>query len=174
MENRRLLGLGLALGIVAGAVGAFVMTRAGTSAEGVPAAVEGPPAVEVQATDVPLEPVAIETPKPPVSQSPVERRPAVTTPSPRQASCIRRHSSAPRRERFRPGGDSGMAGRARSCGICARASDRPEPDVIAAVERPKFEDLVLPAQSVIGIGLDSTLSSGDAQVEDAVKWPRDA
>ena len=86
MESMRLLGLVLALGIVAGAAGAFVMTRAGTSAQGAQAAVEASPAVEAQHTDVPLEPVATAAPKPPVTQPPVERRPAVTTPSPRQAS----------------------------------------------------------------------------------------
>ena len=169
MENRRLLGLGLALGIVAGAVGAFVMTRAGTSAEGVSAAVEAPPAVEVQATDVPLEPVAIETPKPPVSQSAVERRPAVTTPSPRQAS-----SSAAVTARRPVVSDSARAETPAWQVAPAPVVPAPEPltdlkpDVIAAVEQPKFEDLVLPAQSVIGIQLDSTLSSETAQVEDAV------
>ncbi len=49
MESRRLLGLVLALGIVAGAAGGFVMTRAGTSAQGAQAAVEASPAVEAQA-----------------------------------------------------------------------------------------------------------------------------
>ena len=43
-----------------------------------------------------------------------------------------------------------------------------EPDVVAAVEQPKYEDLVLPAQSVIGIQVERTVSSETAQVEDEV------
>jgi hypothetical protein len=40
--------------------------------------------------------------------------------------------------------------------------------VVAAVEQPKYEDLVLPAQSVIGIQVERTISSDTAQVEDEV------
>ena len=43
-----------------------------------------------------------------------------------------------------------------------------EPDVVAAVEEPRYEDLVLPAQSVIGIQLERAVSSETAQVEDEV------
>ena len=169
MESRRLLGLVLALGIVAGAAGAFVMTRAGTSAQGAQAAVEASPAVEAQHTDVPLEPVATAAPKPPVTQPPVERRPAVTTPSPRQASS---HAAVT----ARPPMVSDSARAETPAWQVAPAPVVPapdpltdlEPDVIAAVEQPKFEDLVLPAESVVGVQLESTLSSDTAQVEDEV------
>ena len=98
MENRRLLGLVLALGIVAGAAGAFVMTRAGTSAQGAQAAVEASPAVEAQHTDVPLEPVATAAPKPPgysaSSRTPARRH---DTFAPAGILSCRRHSSASHR-----------------------------------------------------------------------------
>jgi hypothetical protein len=43
-----------------------------------------------------------------------------------------------------------------------------ELDAVARLEQPKFEDLVLPAQSVIGIQLEQSVSSETAQVEDEV------
>ena len=169
MESSRLLGLVLALGIVAGAAGAFVMTRAGTSAQGAQAAVEAPPAVEAQHTDVALEPVATAAPTPPVTQPPVERRPAVTTPSPRQASSRAAVTARP------PMASDSARAETPAWQVAPApvvpAPDPPtglEPDVIAAVEEPKFEDLVLPAESVLGVQLESTLSSDTAQVEDQV------
>ena len=169
MESRRLLGLVLTLGIVAGAAGAFVMTRAGTSAQGAPAAVEAPPAVGAQPTDVLLEPATTAAPKPSVARPPVERRAADTTPSPPQASS--RAAVTARRPVV---SDSGRAETPAWQVAPAPVVPAPEPltdlepDVIAAVEEPKFEDLVLPAQSVVGIQLESTVSSETAKVEDEV------
>jgi len=43
-----------------------------------------------------------------------------------------------------------------------------EPEIVTAVEEPRYEDLVLPAQGVIGIQLDRSVSSETARVEDEV------
>jgi hypothetical protein len=166
------LGLVAAVGIVAGAAGAFVATHVGTPAQGAQPAVEAPDTLTQPPVVVPAETVA--TPAAPVpatvTRAAADRRPVAAAPSRSQApSRTARSASTP------SGGDSARAETpapqiAPSAPLAPAAEPLAErqPDVVTAVEQPKFEDLVLPAQSVIGIQVERTVSSETAQVEDEV------
>jgi len=170
--SRGALGLVLALGIVAGAAGAFVISHIGTPAQGAQPAVEAvdtstAPAVAPAGT---AEATAASTAAPhAVATRPVvERRPVAATASrpqnsPRSAGQSTANDSTARAETQAP--------QTAPSAPAAPAFEPPaarEPDVVAAVEQPKYEDLVLPAQSVIGIQVERTISSDTAQVEDEV------
>ena len=167
MENRGLLSFVLAVGVVLGTTGGFLLTRVGAPAQGAePAtpAVETPEPVN-QPVTAPEDTVATAAPVPPVVTRPaaIERRQAPTrTTGPAAPPVV--HEPA-RAETHAPQ-------------IAAPAPVAPGPapepladrelDAVAKLEQPKFEDLVLSAQSVIGIQLEQTVSSETAQVEDEV------
>ena len=170
MENRGLLSFVLAVGVVAGVAGGVLLTRIGTPTQGAQPAVETTEPLN-QPVTAPEEAVAAGVPaRPVVTQPATERRPAAPPAPRRQApsrtagpvaapvvnESARAETAAPQSAPASPvtPAPEPLAGR--------------EPDALAAVEQPKFEDLVLPAQSVIGIQVERTVSSETAQVEDEV------
>jgi hypothetical protein len=172
MENRGLLGFVLAVGIVAGATGAFFLTRVGTPAQGAEPAVEvsEPLTRPVTATEETVDPAV--PARPVVAQPAIERR-AAASPAPR-----RQAPSRPAGQAAPPVVNEPAKAEAPAPQIAAPAPVAPSPvpeplssrdlDSLAKLEEPKFEDLVLPAQSVIGIQVERTVSSETAQVEDEV------
>jgi|SRR5687767_6878979 hypothetical protein len=162
------LGLVAAVGIVAGAAVAFVATHTGTPAQGAQPAVEAPDTLTQPPVVVPAETVATTAVPVPatVTRAAVQRRPVAAAPSRPQAPSHTRPASTP--------SVSDSARAETPAPQIAPVAPAAEPlaerqsDVVAAVEQPKFEDLVLPAQSVIGIQVERTVSSETAQVEDEV------
>jgi hypothetical protein len=168
--SRGALGLVAAVGITAGAAGAFMTTHTGTPAQGAQPAVEATDTLTQPPAVVPAEAVATTAAPVPatVTRTAVDRRPVAATPSRPQASS---RSARP----ASTGSDSARA-ETPAPQIAPSAPQVPaaepltehQPNVVAAVEQPKFEDLVLPAQSVIGIQVERTVTSETAQVEDEV------
>jgi hypothetical protein len=163
MESKGILALAAAVGIVAGAAGAFVATQIGTPAQGAEPAIEAP----VATPEAPAHTVAtnaFETPAPQAVAPRVltARRPA---PAPRPQASARTTApvAAPA-----PPAQSESAPQIQAPAPAPEPLPNREPDAIAAVEQPRFEELELPAQSVIGIQVERTVSSETAQVEDEV------
>ena len=160
------LGLAAAVGIVAGAAGAYVASHVGTPAQGAQPAIE--------AADTPTQPAIVPAETVATAAAPARSvatgRPAATAPSRRQTPS-RTAPSAPTSQVRNPARVETPAPQAAPAAPVAPA---PEPlaerqhDVVTAVEQPKFEDLELPAQSVIGIQVERTVSSETAEVEDEV------
>lgn len=172
MENRGLLSFVLAVGVVLGATGGFLLTRVGTPAQGAEPAVETPEPVN-QPVTAPEDTVATAAPAPAVTRpAPIERRPA-GPPAPRRQAPARIAGPAAPPAMHEPSKAETPAPQIAPPAPVAPAP-APEPladrelDAVARLEQPKFEDLVLPAQSVIGIQLEQSVSSETAQVEDEV------
>ncbi len=176
--NKGTLGVVAAIGIVAGASGAMLMTRGGTTAEEptteTTVALDSTTPDDALAAPARAEAEEAATPAPDTRQ-PERPRAAVApgarevrqTPSARPAP---RHSQAsapapqPRPHRPpRPRRSPSPAIVPAPAPVEQRASES-----VPAVEEPKYEELVLPAQSVIGIQVDRTVSSETARVEDEV------
>ena len=170
--SKAALGLVAAVGLTAGAAGAFVATHVGTPAQGAQPAVETvdagtAPAVPPAGTTEAITP-STAAPRAVVTRPLVERRPAAATASrpqtsPRSVSESTANHSTARAESQAPQ----TVPAAPAAPVLEPLAAR-EPDVVAAVEQPKYEDLVLPAQSVIGIQVEKSISSDTAQVEDEV------
>jgi hypothetical protein len=173
MENRGLLSFVLAVGVVLGVTGGFLLTRVGTPAQSAEPAVETPEPVN-QPVTAPEDTVATAAPAPAVvtRPAPIERRPA-EAPAPRRQAPARIAGPAAPPAVHEPSKAETPAPQIAAPAPVAPAP-APEPladrelDAVARLEQPKFEDLVLPAQSVIGIQLEQSVSSETAQVEDEV------
>jgi hypothetical protein len=158
------LGLVAAVGITAGAAGSYLATNVGTPAQGAQptdAVVAVPPAATAADSFVPApqDPV----PARPVAKPAVDRRTvSADRVRPRRVRAVAPPPAEPAVDSVAPQIPSPAPAPAPEPLV------ERQPDLIAAVEQPKFEDLVLPAQSVIGIQLERTLSSETAQVEDEV------
>ena len=150
------VGILVGASLVAGAAGALVTTRAGKTSTP-PAAVSAPVVEESEGVVTPPSPTATpEAPAPAARPAPVARR----APAPRSQPA-----AAPAPVAAAPPSPVAVA---------------PPPLVPAPIElprvaeappatpRPRFEDLELPAQSVIGLQLENTVSSETARVEDEV------
>jgi hypothetical protein len=165
------LGLVAGVGIVAGAAGAFVATHVGTPAQGAQPAVEAVEPLE-RLVVAPAEPVATDllaTAQPRAAARPeAVRRPAPAS-SPRTRANDRTSTSAPAQAPTDAVAKAEVPApqAAPVAPVPEPLADR-EPDIVAAVEVPRYEDLVLPAQSVIGIQLERAVTSETAQVEDEV------
>ena len=173
--NKGTLGVVAAIGIVAGASGALLMTRGGTTAA-------EPTAETTVAVDSATPDTAFghlsggETPglaPAPDTRQP-ERTPGAEAPRPRDA-----RQTAPARPRRTEAHTPSpaiapapvAAPQAQSAPFIVPAPapvEQRASESVPIVEEPKFEDLVLPAQSVIGIQVDRTVSSETAHVEDEV------
>ncbi len=173
------LGIVAAIGIAAGAAGALLAGRVwepardavpGLEAQVVDAgAVANPPAgADLSAA---ASPAAVPTASP-------ASRPAAARSEPRRATVA--PVAQPRATSQGPEPTPGIGTETRTADpapdpsiervespVPAPATER-EPEVVAAVEEPRYEDLVLPAQGVIGIQLDRSVSSETARVEDEV------
>ncbi|HEY6506542.1 MAG TPA: hypothetical protein VIY56_00930, partial [Vicinamibacterales bacterium] len=167
------LGIVAAIGIAAGATGALLAGRVweparqavpGLEAQGVDAqpAADLPSAVSLPS---PEAPAPVRTTRPvarPATSRTTSRNPPVEAVAPPRTT-----SSAPE-----PGPSPVIEPRpadpAPAVEAVPTAVPEREPEVVAAVEEPRYEDLVLPAQGVIGIQLDRSVSSETARVEDEV------
>ena len=193
MQINKLVFGGLVIGCLgAAAAGGYLANRSSTPA---PAAVGAPavelaPAQAVTASEGVVAPVA-EPESRPTSGGAAEA--PVTRPAP-PARAPRRAEPAPRRERPAPRQASSRPEVARpsppapvpapavaapSAGstmwearpaVVAEVPERaaPEPEPIVAPE-PEFVELVVPADAVIGLQLETTVSSDRARVEDTVE-----
>lgn len=171
------LGIVAAVGIAAGAAGALLAGRvwgpagnavpgleAQAGAAGVAQASSGP-GLTVAQTPAPR---AAQPAAPPPTTPTTPRRaavdsastPRVTSPAPEAATTA--STEARPAEPAAPPPPS--ADRAES----PVAAPEREPEVVAASEEPRYEDLILPAQGVIGIQLDRSVSSETARIEDEV------
>ena len=173
--NKGTLGIVAAVGIVAGASGALLMTRGGTTAAEPTA--ETTVAVGATVPDEALaSPASVETAAPAPAVTPQPQRPRATeTPRTREA---RQTASRPAPRRS----EAPAAAPVDAPAPIAAPQVQPAPAIVPApapveqrasesvpvVEEPKLEDLVLPAQSVIGIQVDRTVTSETARLEDEV------
>jgi hypothetical protein len=161
------LGLVAAVGIVAGAAGSFVASHAGAPAQGAESPIEA--AEPVAQPVAPPQTVATDllaTARPRDAEPPVVERRPVPVGAPRARASVRPPAPAPAPPAVAPT-DAPAPQTAPVAPVQPPLADR-EPDVVAAVEEPRYEDLLLPAQSVIGIQVERTVSSETAQVEDEV------
>jgi len=152
------VGILVGASLVAGAAGALVTTRTGKTSTPPPAAVSAPVVEESEGVVTPPSPTA--TPEAPVA------------PAARPAPVARR-APAPRSQ---PAAAPPPVAAAPPSPVAVP----PPPLVPAPIElprvaeappatpQPRFEDLELPAQSVIGLQLENTVSSETARVEDEV------
>lgn len=160
--NRTTLGIVAIVSLAAGAAGALIATRAGrTEAAAGPAAsltasypaveesegLVAPPPAPGRATDTPPA-LAARRPAPRAHVAPAQGRPQPPVETPAPAAQV---SPSP---------------------IDAPAplpADAPRvADVAPAPPEPRFEDLELPAQAVIGLQLETSVTSETARVEDEV------
>ncbi len=154
--------------VALGAGGAYLVTGGGTAAAPQPfatpetALVEPAPAASTAlATPVrQLEPVATPAPAPPARrpavvqprQAPRRTATPATTPSaPAQPPVVELETPEPPAPAFQP-----------------VSTPEPEPLVEAAPPAPQFEELVLAAESVIGLQIETSINSDRAEVEDPV------
>ena len=172
------LGIIAAVGIAAGAAGALFAGRVWEPARQAvpdleaqvvssgpvanpPSAPEPPAAVAATPARTPSPVARPATARTTAPRAVVDSAPARAT-SPAAEPAL--HSSAePRQTDPVP---SASADRAETP-VPAPVTER-EPEIVAAVEEPRYEDLTLPAQGVIGIQLDRSVSSETARVEDEV------
>jgi len=144
-------------GVAAGAAGALVTSRTGEPAAPAPAAVPGPVVEESEGvvTPAPAAPRPEAPVAPVVRPSPVARRTPAPRPQPAPPSPAATAPPAP----------VAVAPPAPIAPLIElpRVAEAPP-----AIPQPRYEDLELPTQSVIGLQLESTVSSETAQVEDDV------
>lgn len=147
-----------------------------TASEGVVAPETAAPA-PVAASPAPAAPTAAPAARPEPRVAPVAPRRPEPTPAPRREPARQASSGrAPAAEPVSPStvppapatASSGTMWEARPA-VEPEAPERPapEPEPVAPPE-PEFVELVVPADAVIGLQLESTVSSDRAKVEDAV------
>ena len=172
------IGIVAAIGIAAGAAGALLAGRVWEPAR------EAVPSLEARAADgepvasppsVVNRPAAAAPASTPRTTNPIARPTTARTPS-RGAAA---ESAAPRSTSPAPEPAPRTVAEPRPAEPTPPSVDRAEtpvpapvperaPEIVTAVEEPRYEDLVLPAQGVIGIQLDRAVSSETAHVEDEV------
>jgi hypothetical protein len=160
--TRTTIGIVALVSLAAGAAGALIATRAGRTeaAASQPAPVTGDLAVEESegvVTAPPVEPEAvIRTPSRTAPVAPERRAPAV---------------------RSAPVARTPVPAEAQTAAVPPAPVEAPAPipvetpsvaEVPPAPPEPRFDDLELPAQAVIGLQLETSVSSETARVEDEV------
>lgn len=176
-----LLGVGC---VVAAAGGAFVAVRQNAAAEpaGLSAPAPEPPAAQSEAVKPVSETEAIVTPRP--EAAPAEPAPVELGPKPIERPRSRRAEAPPARRATRaatpdaePAPPAPPAAPERSPVEAVVASPAPLPESVPEPPRPseppapaepQFEEVLLPASSVIGLQVTTALSSERTQVEDRV------
>jgi type IV secretory pathway VirB10-like protein len=164
--NRTTIGIVAIVSLAAGAAGALIATRAGrTEAAAGPASSLTVPGPAVEESE------GLVAPPPAAPARPAEARTAPPPPAaPRSASPA--HVAPAQAHRAVPVETPAPA----SPGFPAQA-DVPAPlptevprvaDAAPAPPEPRFEDLELPAQAVIGLQLETSVTSETARVEDEV------
>jgi len=175
--NKGTLGVVAAIGIVAGASGALLMTRGGTTAAEptteTTVAVDSTIPDDALAAPARAEAEEAATPAPDTRQP--EQSRAVQAPRARDVRQPAAARPAPRRsEAPAPAPAAASAAAAPQVQSAPAIVPAPAPveqhasETVPVIEEPKYVDLVLPAQSVIGIQVDRTVSSETARVEDEV------
>lgn len=193
MSSRALVGL-LAAGCVTAAAGGAYIAVSQNAARPVPAAAAPISAVEPAARPVSETEAVVGAAKPSTPSEPAKAAPApVRTPVPAPAEIVspvreRPQTAGPvvRREPARPTSRDRQTGPAAAqpapappvASLPAAASPTPVPqaeqetarvpDAASAPALPQFEEVVLPTSSVIGLEVDTALSSERARVEDRV------
>lgn len=171
--------------ITLGAAGAFVATRSssGTAPQAVPAAdvsAAGVEQTEAVVADAPAEPAATAAPVAGAALTPATAPPKPRVESPRPASAPQR--SAPVRaqaapappEPARPAVADSRPIATPPTSIDTRViQPKPQPAVIepvlpAAPPEPRYVDLVVAQDSVLGLQMETSISSEKARVEDEV------
>jgi hypothetical protein len=169
--------------ILAAGAGALVATRhnqpAATTAAPAPAATHAALAAPVQETEAvmdPAPPVAAPMKRPAAEPTVVERRPLdrpaarrESTQTPRRTARVPRpakpESTAARSEAAHPAPVEAPDVRP-SAAATPQFAENPQP---SAPPAPVYDELTVPADSVIGLEIDSTVSTETAQVEDEVE-----
>jgi len=175
--NKGTLGVVAAISIVAGASGALLMTRGGTTAAEptteTTVAVDSTIPDDALAAPARAEAEEAATPAPDTRQP--EQSRAVEAPRARDVRQTAAARPAPRRsEAPAPAPAAASAAAAPQVQSAPAIVPAPAPveqrasETVPVIEEPKYVDLVLPAQSVIGIQVDRTVSSETARVEDEV------
>jgi hypothetical protein len=175
--NKGTLGMVAAIGIVAGASGALLMTRGGTTAA--EPTTETTVALDSTTPDDALAAPARAEAEEAATPAPDTRQPERPRAAEASAREVRQTTAA--RPAARHSDVSTPAPAAASTPVAAPQVQStpaivpaPAPveqhasETVPAVEEPKFVDLVVPAQSVIGIQIDRTVSSETARLEDEV------
>ena len=171
------LGIIAAVGIAAGAAGALLAGRVWEPARQAvpdleaqvvssgpvanPPSAPEPPAVAATPTRTPSPVAQPATARTAAPRPIVDSTPARATS--RAAEPALNSSAEPRQTDAAPSASADRAETPVPAPVAAR-----EPEIVAAVEEPRYEDLTLPAQGVIGIQLDRSVSSETARVEDEV------
>jgi type IV secretory pathway VirB10-like protein len=169
-------GLAAAVCLIAGAGTAYLVTRP-ESPTNLPVASAQEPSVSPDPSAPPVEqseavvndrPAA--EPEPRDVESAREARPAVTRPAARTASrSARRESAPPVETRSGETPDDYVAPQASEPRVATPptlAPSLPDPEPVPAA--PQFEDLVVSADSVIGLEVESSVTSERARIEDEV------
>jgi hypothetical protein len=178
MSRTLALGLVSMACIVAAGGGSYLAVRQ-NNVEVSPAPVvqAAPPSPAVQETEAVVAPVEraapaastperIERPAPPVERKPVERRRARPRPVP-QPSQPAAAEPAPIPATLEPVSQAAEGASAPAPAIpAAEAPAAPEP--VAQPAEPVFDEVVVPATSVIGLEIENTISTERARVEDRV------
>ena len=156
--TRTTVGILVGASVVAGAAGALVTTRTGKTSTPPPAAVSGPVVDESEGLVAPASPTApseapaatTARPAPVARKAPAARPQPAPAPPPLAAAAPSPVAVAPPP-------------------LVAAPIELPRvAEAPPATPQPRFEDLELPAQSVIGLQLETTVSSETARVEDEV------
>jgi len=152
------IGILVGASLVAGAAGALVATRSGqNAAPAAPAEVSGPVVEQSEGVVTPApaeeiaEPPARVTRPAPIARTAPAKRPVTPAPAPPA------HAAPP-----------AQAAVETRAAIPAPIEPPRVADAPPAVPQPRFEDLEVPAESVIGLEIDTTVSSETARVEDEV------
>ena len=160
--TRTTIGILIGASVVAGAAGSLMVNRSGSAAAtATPAEATGPVVEQSEGVVTPAPAPEEESARPQAAPAPRPAPVARVAPRPRPP-VTRAPAPAP------------VAAPAAPPAVEARAAiPAPiEPPRIAeappVVPEPRFEDLELPAQSVIGLELETTVSSETARVEDDV------
>ena len=162
--TRTTIGIVAVVGLAAGAAGALIATRAGrteaASSQTAPLPAGGPSVEESEGV------VGA-----PASPAPVTGVRASASPTAAPPSAAARPAPAPARTPVP------IEAPAPSASAAPAQTDAPAPlpaeaprvaDIAPAPPEPRFEDLELPAQSVIGLQLETSVTSETARVEDEV------
>ena len=183
VTNRAALGALALIGVVAAGSGAYIATREHPAAVQPTAAHDTvlPPSTAVTETENSLAPAPAPVAAPAAaSEAPVKAAPAPAR-TPSYPPSRTRQSSAPAQPSSRPGYSPSTSSPTASttssapAGQTASASTEPaEPAYSERRQAPvepqkQYEELVIPADSVVGLQIDSAVSSDRAKVEDPVK-----
>jgi hypothetical protein len=175
MENTKVtLGFVAAISLVAGAGGAWLATR-GHDAGTAPAAQVAPATGEVASAGVEQSEAVVTDPAPapatPTPATSLTTAPPTPTRTPERQSPSRpaRPASTPVREQAPPSTPAPSPERTLTPPAIETARPiEPEPVRPAAPPEPKYVDLVIPREAVIGLQVETPVTTETARVEDQV------